>query len=161
MISSDERFKFLVPSFFHQSEGFIILINLSQIKTYNDTKSWISLIKDKYKQSPILLVAYYTNTKEVPNTLIQGLINEPYINYIEISLDNEMDVRSSIIFLACIIMELQIPYDIQQRINSTSYFRSLPYVKKYKEKRFLGFNWIVYFIFLWIGFFKIFGLKFI
>ena len=133
VMSSEERFRVLIPSYLNNSDGFIILLNLSEMKGYQNAKYWISLIREKFLQTPILLIAYSINEREVSIDLIQKVVNEPSINYIELSLDNEIDVRGSIILLSCIILHLQIPYDIQQRLNFVSYFSTYPYSKGDKE----------------------------
>jgi len=134
VISNQERFRFLARSYIQESDGFIILLNLSEMKGYHDAKYWISIIREKCKQTPILLITYSIDEREIITDLIQEVVNESnYITYIELSLDNEMDVRGSIILLSCIILHLQIPYDIQQRFNLLPYFPIPQYVKEDKE----------------------------
>jgi len=133
VLSRNDRFRFLIPIYFNESEGFIILLNLSEMKSYHDAKAWISLIREKFIYSSILILAYYIDEKEFNKNLIQDLVFEPDIHYLEISLDNEMEIKGSIIFLTCIILKLQIPYDISQKLNLTAYFHTLTYLKEPKE----------------------------
>lgn len=119
-MSNDERFRILIPVYFRNTDGFIILLNLSTKDGYNEARYWLSIIKEERLKKPILLISPSLNEENVDSYLIDEIIHEPNVLFIRNPLKSESDIKNILNYLFCIIFNYQIPDSILAKLEIIS-----------------------------------------
>ncbi len=102
------------------TDGFILLLDISMIPAYKKAIYWLSIIKKKNINKPVLLILFSLNEENVHSHLLNELSREQNVILIKNPIKTELDILNILKYLSCIIFDFQIPDSILARLDIIS-----------------------------------------
>ena len=125
--SGEERFRSIAKNFYRNTEALFIVFDLTNKKTFDNVKNWISEAKEHNQDIKMIIIGNKSDLKEkivIKKETAQKLANENKIKYFETSAKDGTNIKESFTALIDSLLDgktkEEILYEFAPRDNSLS-----------------------------------------